>query len=196
MSRSIAFAALSASLLLAACAPKPQQETSLFENPLYAEWYYKDLIENMMNLEIQNDPIVKDASMKSMIQKVRQDALSKAQEATAARQAGQLGLLIPDTQEVRGQVLLAGGKLFFSPDTDIMPGPDLRVYLTPMIDPREGSGSVKVFPDASAVDLGPLQNPYGPSTYALPENLPDIRSVVLWDAKLKRIYAFAQLRTQ
>lgn len=188
--------AVIASVLLSSCGGSAKSDAALLDNPLYAEWYYKDLVENMMGLQIQADPIVKDSAKKSIIDRVRKDSLAKAQEATARRDEGKYGILKPVQHAAQGQVLMLDSMLFFGPDTNVVPGPELHVFVTPVQDPLGGTGSIKAFPDASAIDLGVIANPYGASAYRLPENLPDIRSVVLWDVKLERIYAFAQLQVQ
>ena len=197
MRKTLPALALVASTVLASCgtAVTRNGESSLLDNPLFAEWYYKDLVENMMNLEIQNDPLVKDAAKKSLIDDTRTSALAKAQEATAKRQRGMYGIINPVSLDAKGQVLLIDGTLYFGPDTTVLPGPSLHVFLSLSLDPRSASGAT-AFPVASDSDLGVLRNPYGASTYAVPANAKNARSVVLFDTKLKRIYAFAQLRTQ
>lgn len=198
MQKTIIAGLCSLSLLLVACSGSGQTaDPELLDNPLYAEWYYKDIVENMMNLEIQNDPLIKEADTKAVINATRKSALSLAQEATAARQKGKVGTFIPVMQEVTARVLLTDSMLFFGPDTDVIPGAELHVYLSPVLDPRAETGAV-MFPDASAIDLGVMKDPYGASSYALPQGdaLPDMRSVVLWDRKLKRLVAFAQLQVQ
>lgn len=194
----IAISLAAASLLCAGCSTFGKPDAALLDNPLYAEWYYKDLVENMMNLQIQADPAVKDSAKKAIIDKTRKDALAMAQEATAKREQGKSGLLKPISQSAQGQVLLLDDTLYLGPDTNVMPGPELHVYVTPVQDPlTTGTGAVKLtFPDASAIDLGVIRNPYGAQSYKLPAHSLDLRSVVLWDAKLEKIYAFAQLQSQ
>lgn len=198
MRSSITISLVVASVLCAGCSISGKPDATLLDNPLYAEWYYKDLVENMMNLQIQSDPVVKDTAKKSIIDKVRKDALAKAQEATSTREQGKYGLIKPVSQSAQGQVLLIDDTLYFGPDTNVMPGPELHVYVTPVQDPlATGTGATKLtFPDASAIDLGIIRNPYGAGTYTLPDHMLDLRSVVLWDAELEKIYGFAQLQTQ
>jgi hypothetical protein len=201
MQKSVSVLLVSASLALVSCASSgtqsPMSSSQLLQNPLYAEWYYKDMVESMMNMEIQNDPLLKNPTMRAIIDDTRTKALASAQAATAKRQTGLNGDLRPVSYEVRGHVLLSDGVLYLGPDTDVVPGPSLHVFLSPVLDPLAGTGTIK-FPDASAIDLGLIVSPYGPSSYVLPkkDNLPDFRSLVLWDSKLERIYAFTQLRAQ
>ncbi len=193
MQKTIALTLLTVSLVLISCssaAPSAQ-----LDNPLYAESYYKELVENMMNLEIQSDPIIKDASKKSIIDSVRVSALAKAQAATVRRMQGTFGNLMPVTIDAQGQVLALDGIVYFGPDTSVRPGPEVHVYLSSDIDPRSGTGA-GAFPQTTDADVGLFQNFYGASSYSIPDAMKDVRTVVLWDKKLKRLYAFAQLRVQ
>ncbi len=74
------------------------------------------------------------------------------------------------------------------------PGPEVYVMISTILDPRSESGA-SIFPDASAVNLGRLQTPYGAQTYVIPEASKDtvFRTVVLWDKRLERVMGFAQL---
>ena len=167
--------------------------SDVLRNPLYAEWYYKDLVEDMMNLEIQNDPIMQDEKKKAVIDATRQDALEHAKAATKRRQSGLSGHFTAGQEDSKGQVLLLSGILNLGPDFDVVPGPSLHLYLTTAVDPRD----IK-FPDPSALDLGVMHGPYGAQYYLLPRGQQDMlyRTVVLWDSKLERIYGFAQLSGQ
>ena len=51
------------------------------------------------------------------------------------------------------------------------------------------------FPDATAIDLGALEYPYGAIVLQVPhQQQPEkYRSLVLWDSTFKRMYGFAQL---
>jgi hypothetical protein len=199
MQKTILTVTILSSLFLASCASSGQSGASqaLLENPLYAEWYYNDLTETMMNLEIQQSPLLKDAKVKEIAADTRRKALAKAEEVVAKRQTGLFGRLIPAAFPAQGQALLLDGMLYLGPDTDIAPSGNPHVFLSPVIDPVAGTGTI-VFPDASAVDLGPLVTHYGASAYALPQrsDLPDFRTAVIWDATMKRIVAYAQLRAQ
>lgn len=194
--QSIAIAIVSC-LALAGCAQNAAQADP-FSNPLYAEWYYKDLTEGMMALEIREDPLLEDERMSQKVDSIRRDALAKSQEQTQRIRQGRQGPLMPGGDEdVRGRVLLLGSTLYFGPETNIRPGYDLHLYLTSQSDPAApgGSGASLVFPDASAVDLGVMYETYGPSAREVPASEGDpYRAVVLWDKALKRMHAFAQLQ--
>lgn len=179
------------SLALAACSAAEDP----LSNPFTADWYYKDLGEGMMALEIREDPLLKDAALKSKAAAIREDAVQKSQEIAAKIAQGKQGPLMPSAEEVTGRALLLDGMLYLSPETNIRPGTELRVYLTTLGDPRDaaGSGATAGFPDESAVDLGPVQTPYGASQYAVPASAAAYRAVVLYDKALNRIHAFAQL---
>lgn len=183
-------------LLLAACgAPKPvsislQQRLA---NPLYAEYYFDDLVEHLVDLDIQNDPTLDDARAKSAADDARRDGLQAAKAATKKQAEGLDGVFIPAKDFAQGEVLLVDDMLFFHPQFLATPSPDIHVMLSESIDPRDGE-----FPDANAVDAGPLQSPYGDQSYTLPITTPageqpPYRSIVLWDATLQRIVGFAQM---
>ena len=60
-----------------------------------------------------------------------------------------------------------------------------------LVDPRD-----VVFPDITSIDLGRIDYPYGAMSlpvHAKADAAKNLRSVVLWDAKLKRLHGFAQL---
>lgn len=183
-------------LFLVACtSTSGTPDAGLKNNPLYAEWYYNELTETMMNLEIQQHPIVKDPQKKEAIDAARQDALAKSQEAVKQKESGQFGTLLSVEEEGVGTVLFLNNVLYFGPDTSVVPGVELHVYVSPVIDPRTESGvTIGKFPDASAIDLGVFTTTYGASAYTVPANHPDLRTVVLWDKALDRIHSFAQLR--
>ena len=92
-----------------------------------------------------------------------------------------------------GQALALEGHLYFGPTFLTLPGPSLHVFMTKAVDPRDVA-----FPDPSAVDLGLLKTPYGTQSFDMPATvtLPGYRTVVLWDTRLKRLSAFAQLKVQ
>ena len=90
----------------------------------------------------------------------------------------------------RGTALLTGNTLYLSPDFEGTPGLSLHLFLTTAVDPRDVE-----FPDADAIDLGPLKSAYGAQEFAanLPLNQVLYRTVILWDAALERLVSFAQL---
>jgi hypothetical protein len=100
------------------------------------------------------------------------------------------GNMIPIGDFAKGDVLYVQGALYFGTLFEIDPLPDLHVFLTTVVDPREVT-----FPDATAMDLGLLQSAYGAQTYAVPEvdNPLLYRTVVLWDTEFGRLHSFGQL---
>ncbi len=194
MRRSLLIA--SSLLLLSACGrPATAVSVSLEQrlaNPLFAEYYYDDLVEHLVDLEIQNDAMLEDASVKAASDAARRDGLLAAKSATKKQEEGLSGNMVPAKDFTEGEVLVVDNMLFFHPEFITTPGPDVRVYVSNVIDPRDAA-----FPDPTAVDVGMLQSPYGEQSYALvaPKEgeAPSLRSVVLWDAALKRIVGFAQL---
>lgn len=189
-------AASIALLSLAACSgPKPTAaEENLLENPLYAEWYYDDFVDHLVNLEIQNDPALDDSSMKSAADTARREALAQAKDATAKQRQGLLGAFVTISDETNGETLFLENTLFIGPDFMGVPGIDLHVYLSAVNDPRDAA-----FPDITAVDLGRVTTPYGAQSYDVPvaeEGDPTFRTVILYDVALKRIQGFAQIKAQ
>jgi hypothetical protein len=182
-------------LLLASCTSTRTSEDleSLLSNPLYAERYYEDRMTHMANLIIQNDPLLEESSMKNTIDDLRLESQENAQEANALQDAGRKGSIVSDEDYARGEVLLTGNTLFFSPDFIIVPSMDLRVYLSNVTDPRGGQ-----FPDETMIEIGQLKNAYGAHSYDVPDdaegNPPSFVTMVLWDTEFKRVYGFAQLR--
>lgn len=185
-------ASLSASLLLTACAQGTRADLRMhLENPLYAEQYYDELVDNMVNMELQNDPLVKDPAMKELIEETRVEALRLSNEADEKQNKGLIGTIMSDFGYAQGEALLLDSTLYLSATFSTIPGPELHVYLTTVVDPRDGT-----FPDETAIDAGMIQNVYGDQSYELPEGeqTENVRTFVLWDARLKRMYGFAQLR--
>ncbi len=183
-------------LLLSACSRGPAVSEEIKEktkNPLYAKRYYEDLVEHMVNLEIQNDPLSESGATKDMIEDTRIAALSEAKSANAKRSSGLNGSLVSDFDYARGNVLLLDNVLFLGPEFSATPGIDLHVYVSSTIDPRDAA-----FPDPSAADLGSLKEAYGAQQYDVPkqtEGEPAFRTFVLFDRALNRVYGFAQLQT-
>lgn len=160
------------------------------ENPLFAEQYYDDLVDRMVELFIQNDPAVEDNAKQGIIEDTRTEALNRAKEATSRQRDGVLGSFVSVKEHAEGEVLFLDGMLYLGPEFLSQPGPDLHIYLSKLIDPRE-EGS---FPDADALDVGRVESPYGAQTYTVigAEDPTAFHSAVLWDTKLERMYGFAQ----
>jgi hypothetical protein len=184
------FAALAIlTLPLAACA-RTGADRALLENPLYAEWYYQDVVDHVVDLELADDASLKDADAKAKADAARKDALEKSNAAEARQDAGAKGTFVEVAEPNAGEALLLEGTLYISPDFQTAPGVDLHMYLSPAQDPREAA-----FPGPDDIDIGPVADPYGPHAYELGgKQLPDVRSAVLWDNALKRMHGFAQLR--
>ncbi|MBI2117499.1 hypothetical protein HYT95_01235 [Candidatus Peregrinibacteria bacterium] len=177
---------------LTGCLPtgSKTQQHDPFDNPLYAKRYYDELLENLVSLSLHKDPMLQEKGKEKIIEHARRDALAKAQEAEQKQQVGTRGVFIPMEEYARGTALLAGNTLYLSTDFEATPGLSIRLFLTTAVDPRD----VK-FPDADAMDLGPLKSAYGAQAFpaTLPLNPILYRTAVLWDTALERLIAFAQL---
>jgi len=186
------FTALFSLLFLAACGSSVTMTPILQEhlkNPLYAEQYWEDLVDRMMQHSISKT-FEKDAAKQSLTDNVRTESLAKAQEATKKRGQGILGPFATVTEQTQGLALFVDDTVYFGPGFMTYPGPALHVYLTTELDP-----SKITFPDPTAVDLGLLLTPYGAQSFAVvaEESSEHLRTVVLWDEQLGRMYAFAQM---
>jgi hypothetical protein len=182
------------SFLLVACSktgPGSISQGERMQNPFFAERYYDELTEEMVNLQLQDKTVTSDPRMLTIVDETRRDALAKAQEQTKKKREGRFGGFLTATQQTQGWALLLKGTLYLSTDFTSLPGPSLHLYLSEVMDPRDAS-----FPEKTSVDLGLLESPYGAQQYALPSAAATnvkLRTVVLYDTKLKRIYSFVQL---
>jgi hypothetical protein len=171
-------------LSLSACS------THTSSNPLTDSRYGDELADTLANLIIQSDPITKDPKMLQTIN----DNIAKAKDmGNSARDQmaeGMQGAIIALHQDVAGYILTLDGILYISSEFMTDPGLDLHVYLTETVDPRDG-----IFPDPTAIDLGALKTPYGAQSYRITsKKSPELlRTFVLYDKTLKRLYGFAQL---
>ena len=148
------------------------------------------MVRAFTEMEIQKDPIMEDESKKDFIKSEKQKWLTKAKNATIEQLDGKSGHFIKWKEFTMGEVLFTYPKLYLGPTFETTPGPNLHLYLTTEVDPRDVE-----FPDETAVDIGVPLSPYGAQTYEVPE-LEDpslFRTAVLWDKKLERLYGFAQL---
>lgn len=176
-------------ILLSACA-RISVSSEDAKNPLVLSRYGEELADTMADLVIQADPLLKDEPMKARVN----DAIAKgkeiASEARLLEKEGFMGTLIPVKGDSVGTVLYLHDTVFASTDFYETPGVNVRVYLTTVVDPREGT-----FPDDTAVDLGPLPTTFGAFSLDVPKlQEPELlRTVVIWDAALKRMHGFAQL---
>jgi len=176
-------------LAVAGCnSAAPSAETGM-QNPLVAERYWSDLVDRMVEIQLHADP-AQDAAAVAAADEVRRDALAKQQEASALKRNGKLGSFIAMKEATEGWALLMPTTLFLSSDFVTYPGPSLHVYLSTSVDPRDGQ-----FPADTDTDLGLLPTPYGEQAIVLPAGFKTdaIRSVVLYDTTLKRLYGFAQI---
>ncbi len=181
--------------VLTACSGGVGQLSDAWSNPLFTQQYYSDLVDHYVTLQIHNDPALKDSAVAKKADKEREAALAKAQDASRKVDQGLLGTFSEASEQTLGTALSVDGNLHFGMDFYTIPGSDLRVYLTSMVDPRSGTGA-NAFPDTSAVDLGTLKMPSGIQSYPMPEDKKDVTNltVVLYDTLMKRIHGFAQLR--
>lgn len=180
---------------LSACsAPQSADQAALLKNPLYARYYYQDQADMMANYNIQNDPILKDAEKKGAIESVRSRALEHLKNVNAKINGGRRGGFMSDADYAAGSALISDQNLYFGQDFNTLPGPEVYVYASMLLDPRDGSGAV-LFPDESAVNLGLLKSPYGAQSYHIPDDHANkaFRLVGLWDKRLGRLLGFAQL---
>jgi len=180
-------------LLLAGCASSSDGHPQLgywLENPLFTERYAEAMVDAMVELDIQKNPILEDAAMKEIVDETRRKWLEEANTARKLQREGPLGNFIPADEFAKGEALYLKNVLYFGTTFEAIPGPSVKVYLTQTVDPRD----VK-FPDPTAVDLGMLLSPFGAQRYAVPHaEEPDLyRTVVLYDTKLDRIHGFAQI---
>lgn len=195
MKRSSALLALP--LLLAGCGyGLPRQDAVLqdqLRNPLYAEYYYDDLTDQMISIALRDDPMMADAAKRNTIDRTRTRALEHAQYAIKTQMKGRSGVFVSDMHLVTGDALLLDGILYIGPTFDAAPGPSQSLYLTTTVDPRDGA-----FPDPTAVRIGGLKNQYGAQAFDVSTLTPAagtgaFRTAVLWDDELNVLYGFAQL---
>jgi len=187
---------LGSALLLTACGSTIQTSNTLEEhlkNPLFAERYYEDLVGRMTEIQIRNpDLSEKDKDLASVVEKTKNDALEAAKAEARKRMQGMSGRFIELEEATQGFSLLRENTFYLSSDFVTYPGPSLHMYLTAVVDPRDVT-----FPDATAIDLGLISSPYGHQSYSVPQVADSgsgaLRTAVLYDTTLKRVYGFAQL---
>ena len=181
---------LSASL--AACSTQQTARRTFFENPLYAEYYYDDLVQNIVNMNVQGDPLAKDETYKESLDTARREGLKKSKEAVAKQNEGSMGSFVSVSEETVGEVLWTDSHVHIGPDFQTVPGISLHIYLSSVVDPRD-----VIFPDKSALDVGELLSPYESQTFEVKGVQSDkepFHTVVLFDKALNRIHGFAQIR--
>jgi hypothetical protein len=183
--------AVSAVLLAACNAPHMTSIDQELQNPLTASRYGDELADGMANIIIQDDPILKEDGVREKIENEIRRGKEISADAQDKQSEGVMGGILPMGADSTGYALYVDGTLFLSSDFSTTPGPSLHVYLTNAIDPRDVE-----FPDESALDLGEIQSAFGAQQYEVPEQkegAEPLRTFVLFDKTLKRIYGFAQL---
>jgi len=163
------------------------------QNPLTASRYGDELADTLTNLIILKDPIAEEERMKENIQADIKKAKRLSDEARERMANGSMGTFISIQEETYGFAAFTEEKLYLASDFFTDPGPSLHVYLTTVVDPRDVQ-----FPDETAIDLGVIQSTYGAQTYSVPGegDAKLLRTAVLYDTTLKRIFGFAQLSSR
>ena len=174
-------------LFLVACGTAQQ---GAGDNPLVKERYWSELTDRLTSLQIKNDPILKDPAKAELVENLKQDALRRFNDWDTTVRKGISGMFLSANELTEGQALLLDGTLYLGSEFAAYPGPSLHIYLSEVLDPRGKDFSIH-----TALDLGTLRTPYGDQSYVLPESqkTKKFRTVILWDTKLGRLYAFAQL---
>ncbi|MFA6522760.1 MAG: DM13 domain-containing protein [Candidatus Peribacteraceae bacterium] len=183
-------------LLLAGCTRSDSGQANvrwenLMQNPLYADQYWLDMVNRMVEMQLQEPDLAKNKTLLATVDEVRRNALLREQAEARKRREGKEGSFIQVKEFTEGRALLRGTTLSFSPTFSTVPGPNLRIYLSPSLDPRDAA-----FPDTGSLNVGRLESPYGAQEYLLSEetDTKPFRTVVLYDPKLERLYGFAQLQ--
>jgi hypothetical protein len=160
------------------------------DNPLFAERYWADIVEHMADFIRSGHALYKDPVTAAVIDAQKNRATARLTEVRKKKEAGLTGSFAKEIDDILGSVLLLNGTVYFGTDFLAYPEPDQHVYVTTITDPRETS-----FPDATSVDLGELESPYGAQQYVIPAERvdPRFRTVVLYDRQFKTILAIAQL---
>ncbi|MBU0458115.1 DM13 domain-containing protein [Patescibacteria group bacterium] len=160
-------------------------------NPLFAEQYSKAMTERLTELVIDKDPIIEDEKKARYVEDTKRYWMDIDRKSRKLQQQGLTGQFVGDKEYVIGEALLINNILFLGTKFETDPGPELHIFLSEVLDPRD----LEEFPDPSFVDLGALQSPYGAQRYGIPvvTNIDALRTVILWDNQLKRLYGFAQL---
>lgn len=177
-------------ITLGLCAMLTACSASGGNNPLTQARQSDELADTLANLTINHDPIMEDATIKALVDKEIATAKKSGDDAREIMEEGMQGALIGWKEDVKGYALFEGNSLYLSSDFESAPGLDVHIYLTSAVDPRDGS-----FPDVKAVDVGSLRSPYGEQEYTIPssDHHDKLRTLVLYDKTLKRIFGFAQL---
>ena len=183
-------------LPLTACFGPPSDQSAMLqqqiENPLFLERYAEEMVDSMVQMAINEDPILDEANKASVVEQNRTYWLEETKKARREQQEGRGGTFIPIKAYAKGEVLLASdGHLYIGPMFESTPSPSLHVFVSSVIDPRDIE-----FPDETSIDLGLIHTSYGVQTYKLPEDMENLmvyRTVILWDTDLERLQSFAQI---
>ncbi|MBU0767110.1 DM13 domain-containing protein [Patescibacteria group bacterium] len=192
MKRLLALATLS--LLFTACSQKNGDGSMALaerlQNPLFAEYYAKMLVGRLTELEIDKDPILENEEKRKMIEKAKANWMEADREARNLQREGTHAELIGVKEYLMGEILILNNTLYIGPSFESDPGPGLSIFLSKIVDPRD-----KDFPDASSINIGPLQSPLGHQRYTIDPTIDTstFRSIVFWDTELDRLYGFGQL---
>lgn len=182
---------LLSTLILTTCSGA--QRTSIDQhnrNPLVASRYGDELADTMADIVINDDPILKRAGVRAIIDAEIARGKEIGNIARQKQSQGMKGALIGREEEMEGYVLYVDDVLYLSSDFITKPGPALHAYLTTGVDPRDVP-----FPEKTSIDLGPVHTVFGAQQYDVPkQDKPELyRTFVLWEKKLGRLYGFAQL---
>ena len=163
---------------------------ALFDNPLFVERYAEEMVQGLVELKIQDDPILEDKGIAKIVDKERLEWMEKAKEARSQQRKGRNGHFITINKYISGEALYLNNMLYFGTLFETTPSPSLHVHLTTVVDPRDVE-----FPDETSIDLGEMQSTYGAQTYKVQkvENPLLYRTIVLWDKELKQMHGFMQL---
>ncbi|MCF7844760.1 MAG: DM13 domain-containing protein [Kiritimatiellales bacterium] len=182
------------SLLIAACSPQSKNLSMTLaerlQNPLFAEQYAKMMVGRLTELAIDKDPILENEEKRKMIEDTKNTWMEADREARRIQREGTKAELIGVKEYLVGEILILNHMLYFGPTFETDPGPGLSIVLSEVVDPREVE-----FPDATSINIGPLNSPYGQQRYALDKtiDISVLRTIALWDTELDRLYGFGQL---
>jgi hypothetical protein len=190
------FSILLSLMLLAGCSTSSRSTSfgipleERLENPLYAELFHAELVDRMVELSILEDSILTDPKKKAVVENTRRAELQHSKDVRKIQREGIGGFFQPMNELGKGEVLYINDMLYFGQDFVTAPGPNLHIFFTTVVDPRNVD-----FPDETAMDLGPIESPYGSQRYVVPpvENPLLYRTVVIWDSALERLWSFAQI---
>lgn len=194
MKNSLFASVVTAILLFSGCSKIPPETQALLENPLYAESYYADLTEQYVQMLMGEKADLEEKGQLEFIESERDAAVQNSKDASAKRKQGLWGVFVPLSDNPIGRVAVLGSTLYLGPEFLMEPSVEPHIYVSEVIDPRDS----EEFPDPTSIDVGPVLSPYGTQQHVIPWETPNpkIKSVILYDKKLKRQIGFAQLQSQ